>query len=232
VCTSRRCGCPAADEGGVAAALWRSCASFGFVECSGVSTTCWWSDRSPDADSQVRSGRRPVRRSVRPLTRLRPGGRSKGSSDKRLRVGSPLGRGPIVRQPRKSPIAAPARRHAESRRYLCKLRLVPARFWRIWGRRALRVGPTSVAPRVRAGRTPTIASVANRSRRLGPAHECSPSIAIVRRRLLRTHLLGDYQRAQGTATSLARPGRSWSSASRSVISPRIRQTLAREPRDS
>ena len=31
----------------------------------------------------------------------------------------------------------------------------------------------------------------------GAPHDCSPSIAIVRRRLLRTHLLGDRERAQG-----------------------------------
>jgi hypothetical protein len=42
-----------------------------------------------------------------------------------------------------------------------------------------------------------IAFVAMRSRRPQATHECSPSIAIVRRRLLRTHLLNDCERPQG-----------------------------------
>ena len=41
---------------------------------------------------------------------------------------------------------------------------------------------------------------------------------------------GRLRARAGTGTSLARPGWSWSSASGSVISPRIRQTRAREPR--
>ena len=35
--------CPAAGEGGAAAALRQFCALFELVECSGVRTTCWWS---------------------------------------------------------------------------------------------------------------------------------------------------------------------------------------------
>jgi len=42
-CPSRPCGCPAAGEGGAAAALRQFCALFEFVECSGVRTMCWWS---------------------------------------------------------------------------------------------------------------------------------------------------------------------------------------------
>jgi hypothetical protein len=85
---------------------------------SAVPRSCSWSaavgarragglDRSL-GDAQGRGGHRPARRLVQPLTRLRPGGRSKESSGKRLRVGRPLGRGPIVRQSRKSPNAGPA----------------------------------------------------------------------------------------------------------------------------
>jgi hypothetical protein len=61
-----------------------------------------------------------------------------------------------------------------------------------------RVGRSLLAQTDRpAGRAPTIVFMPMRSRRPGRPHECSPSIAIVRRRLLRTHLLGDCERAQG-----------------------------------